>query len=350
MIYRNYCTDNSYERTTMETEEWIALLLILVFSTMPALLNWVKIVLLYPQSDATVYILNDYRGDSDISYHISKSEGSHDDIYKGYQRLHLDDPRVNELYTIRNRNIVSVTGQQTWMKTRLMDCLIFSRRWYRTLSDFTKILIPLWLWPTLWTALFISRVVSGFYIFYDRDRYPEVFFGFLVIQFYLSTVFEMIWFEMIFKMRLTNMTTVVSWCHVIFVLAIYITRGTYHARIGFGFFTFELVYYLYISLFMLLVCKRSRGTDFMQKDMIDIRRNAPVTVFHEGSSTTSVLDTKKARRQLEDSIRRYGSGDYMHPSQTPSGLGSHYHHGNFPRVVLKPTRASGWYTRPKKIQ
>lgn len=326
----------------METEDWIALLLVACWSFMPCLMNWIQILVLYPLVDKTIYFCNDYRTDNYPTY-SSRGDDTRPDEY---EEIGINHPEVDRMISSGTRDLYTVTGAQTWMKLRLMDCLIFSRRWYSILSDLSHILIPLWMWPSIWAMLLACRIVSNFFIFRERDRYPNTFVGFLVTQIVFSIIIDIIWFPLIFKIRLTGASAMMTWFYTAFFLAMYIARGTYHASVGFGFASFELVYWCYLSWFMLLISKHGRKTNKAHEDVVDVYRKAPITVFHEGVQHSSVINTPKERRQIEKSLLCNMSGEHVYPGDTVAGASLLYYNGTFPPVPIKPSRASGWVIHP----
>ncbi len=121
--------------------------MVLVWNTIPCFFHWIQILVLYPLVDKTIFFLNDYRHDEEY-------EKRRDKRYKeGYEEVGVDDADTDRLYAASSKGVTTVTKAQTWMQLRFMDCLIFSRKWYRLLSKMSKILLPLWLWPTMWTIL-----------------------------------------------------------------------------------------------------------------------------------------------------------------------------------------------------
>jgi len=327
----------------METDEWLALLVVALWSTVPHIFTWFEMIILYPVVDKTIFLRNKFRHGGETRATRRANEGA------TYERLARDDPEVMERFADTASELELVTGKQTWTKLRLMDSLIVGREWYSLISYVTGWLFPLWIWPSVWTMLLICRTISGFYVFYDRDRFPETFFGFMVVQVLAAPIFDMLWFPMLFKLRLTSVTAYLTWAYSIFFTAIYITRATYHAKVGFGFATFELVYCLYLSWLVLIIMKNGRSMNINNKDVSDIYKHAPVTVVHEDAISASVLDSTKEMARIENALNRHGKqGYHVHPGSSVASASLLYYHGMFPPVPVKTARSGGWYLESKR--
>ena len=287
----------------MDFLDWTTLLFIICWCATPLISSWIQIVLLFPTIDRTIYFHSGYSEYTEEFQETSRSKRKSSKSWKssrdsnGPRTRHKDayqEVSIDETFPEQLDSRVFVTiDRQKWMRIKFIECLIFSRVWYRKLSDISGILIPLPLWFWLWILIWVSRVVSNFFIWYDRTEYPEPLFALLVIQIFFTIAFEIVWFPLIFKIRCTVITAIICVTTTCLFLGLYGARAAYDPGVGFGFMTVELLYYGYLSWFTLIIAKEEYHTQFTDTDLRDIAMKPSMTVLHSHRIHESIPDNSK---------------------------------------------------------
>jgi hypothetical protein len=289
----------------MKWEDWIALFVTITWSLVPFFFYWIQIIILFPTVNKDLYILDEQKKQS-------TSDKKHDQKAKHSSRGRYETSEISDVYQeIGDELTILQVKPHTWLKLNFADTLIFSRKWYRLLSDHSGILIPLYWWIAVWIFLIASRIISNFYVWHNRTKYPDPVFSLLIAQQILSILFDICWFPSLFKLRLTTETSLVVSMYTIFFAVIYGFRAAYSPDVGFGFSSAELVYYLYLTALTLIIVKEDKYTRFTDRDMTDISKSSPVTLFQDAS-----INDQRHNQQKQSRTHRRGDQPLQHTGGT----------------------------------
>lgn len=312
----------------LEFHDWLALFLVIVTYSIPFLLYWCQILLCY----ATVNLVNKiYIND------FSKGGG----LSANKQPSQKGDSLASKFTNIE-------VGQY-WSETKFMECLILSRKSYFTYSRYSKVLIPLSWWGYIWVVLWCTRIIAAFYVWYQRERYPETLFGFLITIPIITCAFECTWFTLFFKFRLINTAAVLCILYSVYFIALYGTRIAYSESDDAGIYTsiVEVVYCIYLCVLVCCTLKAQKYTKFMNHNAFDYQHIPPLTILEDlsvfengrsktlntqgGSSSNGQSDVLGKKLQFYD----HGMEAFM------LALMGHWSH----LPIASQTERIGWWTK-----
>jgi hypothetical protein len=262
-----------------------------------------------------------------------------------YARLPVEDlsPEI-----IDGQSFVTKINRPVWSSGVVSDTIIFSRKWYSILSDIVGgILIPPQGWTIVNFILLAVRVTSNFFIWYNKDQYPEVLFGFLLLQAGLSPIFDIFWFSSLFKLRFITPAIIAAVFFTLFYTSIFSARAVYHTDVGFGFSIVELLYYWYTVIITMIITKERRYTVFTDNDLFDITKMVPVTVYHDQSIHNIVPeDMFFARDRIAKALKTRKEGSVLYPHEIPGAQKYLEAYGyQAPNLQHTPThKQMGWRT------
>jgi hypothetical protein len=309
----------------MELIEWVSLVIVFYWAFVPLLFQWVQVVLLFPTIDRSVFFYNRHSPSSSSTlsgnmeqkrYHRSLDPDT-PPVRGSYESLSIEDLAPE---TIDGQSFHTQINRPVWTAGMFSDTFIFSRKWYYILAGIAKVLIPLYAWNIVSIVVLSARVTSNYSIWYYRDEYPEILFGFFLLQTGLSSIFDIVWFPALFKMRCITLAATLSVFYTLFFTALYASRAVYHVDVGFGTSTVELLYYWYIMIITMIIMKERRYTVFTDNDLLDVTKAAPVTVYHDRSIHSVVPeDLIFARRRIISTLKSRKDGSQLYPHEIPGG-------------------------------
>jgi hypothetical protein len=279
----------------MDVEEWLALFVIMCWSVIPLILDWIQVVLLLGQVDPSILVEH------------PKSPDSGKDLGRG-AGLSVDYPMEDH-----GPSVLDLFDKPVWLPYGVMDTLVFSRRWYALLKRHAWMLPPAWLWIPIKIALVAVRIVSNFFVWYRMSDFPEVLFGFLVTQTFLAVLYESTWFSTLFKLQCIHYPAVSSAGFLIAFAALYGARGAYVTDVGFGFATVEVLYYLYVTCCTVILLREKKYLLVPRRMLYDIEL-APAYASDDGK----LLYGSSLRARSNSTASSVRNGIFDAPQYSPS--------------------------------
>jgi len=319
----------------MDSLEWLMLFVTLLWASIPLIAVWIQIVLLIPTVDRSVFFLNE------PPKIITPCPPPAREDEECFRNVSLQETRPDLLE--ETDLLCEGVAHQKWKRSCMMECVLYSRRMYGVMRQAASIMLPIDWWIPTWVIIWATKSTAAFFLWREFDAFPEGLAGALIMHAFCSSVIELLWFPLFFRMRKYNVATAIVCVYAVATWILYGFRWFHNADVGAGLFTAEVVYYSYVSIATLCIIRENDRSHFLDNDMLDRTKIAPVAVFMQDTSVHQTLTadfshvhrdiSTKKEKSLQDT-RDYQESLRIRGMQAPT-------------PGIPGTRAMGWYVNTK---